>query len=120
MLRRILKGFTLIELIIVIIVIGILATIAIPAYLRVTERARGGRATAALDIISGGMKQFRAVNDTYAGATLANINTGFVELGPIAAGTDGNWNYTIPVQTANTFTLRATRTAGSNVGEIIE
>jgi len=114
------KGFTLIELIVVVIVIGILATFAIPQYLRATERARGAKANVALGLIANGLKQYRSENNTYVGATLALINTNFVELGAAATGTDGDWNYTFPVLAAGTFTIRATRAAGANAGEFIE
>ncbi|MFA5116296.1 MAG: prepilin-type N-terminal cleavage/methylation domain-containing protein, partial [Candidatus Omnitrophota bacterium] len=37
------KGFTLVELIIVVIIIGILGTIAVPQYMAAVERARAGK-----------------------------------------------------------------------------
>lgn len=45
------KGFTLIELIIVIIIIGILATLGFAQYVRMIERARGAEARSVLGAI---------------------------------------------------------------------
>jgi MSHA pilin protein MshA len=51
--RRNKKGFTLIELIIIIVILGILAAIAIPKYLDIKEDARKAVASGALGSLAG-------------------------------------------------------------------
>src|SRR3954470_22409222 len=69
------SGFTLIELLVVIIIIGILLAIAIPSYLKFRDRANESAAKANVRASIPGIEAYYADNNTYAGLTLAGIQS---------------------------------------------
>ena len=112
------KGFTLVELLMVVIIIGILVTLAVPNYYRSVERAKAGKAKAAMDGIRKAELQYRAFNDEYT-ATLDPDLTDFDLPGDLQDGNDSDWTYTITQNTTDTLEITATRDNGPHAGDTV-
>ncbi len=102
--RAIQKGFTLIEILIVVAIIGILAAIAIPQYQDYVLRANIQEATSTLSDFRTRMEQYYQDNRTYAGAAGA-AGCGVVD--PVATA---KWTYVCgaPTNGGQAFTVTAT------------
>ncbi len=98
------RGFTLIELMIVVAVIAILAAIAVPSYADHVRKSRRAQAKADLVEYAAGAERFHTVNNTYVGYKFPNGAETIQS--PREGGTAA---YTITLATAaRTFTLTAT------------
>ena len=100
------NGFSLIEMMIAVVVIGILASIAIPSYQNYVLNAALNDARTSLMGLSSAMERFRAQNGTYIGAADAN---GVPQIYFTQSPESGNPNFNLRVvnATATSFTISA-------------
>lgn len=107
------SGFTLIELMITVVIIGILASIAYPSYSQYVIQARRAEAQSEMLKIQLGLEKWRANNNSYS-STLSNA--GFTD-------TNTYYNYAITgaaagsAPTASLYVIRATAQGVQSTGD---
>jgi type IV pilus assembly protein PilE len=92
------RGFTVIELMIVLGIVAILVALAYPSYIDYVRKARRGEAQQLLMNWSINQEIWRSNNPEYA------------TVGQLPEPTHDSYDFTLPVRSAVAFTLRATAT----------
>ena len=89
------RGFTLIELMVVVLVVAVLATVALPSFLEQVRKSRRADAITALNQIAQAQERWRANNAAYtdvltsAGLNVANPSSGYYTLSAASASSTG-------------------------------
>ena len=106
------RGFSLIEVLVTVVIVGILAAIALPSYKNQIQKSRRSDAKSALVGAAGQMERYFTERGTYATATLGSAP------GSVYPSTTQNGYYTLSFSalSATSYTLRATP-SGAQVGD---
>ncbi len=111
MLNHCRKGFTLIELMIVIAIVGILTVIAVGSYAEHVKKAKRTDGQVGLLNLAADMERYYTQNNSYLNATLTDV-------GSNPTTPEGYYNLSIVSATATTFDIQAAPTfadSGCNV-----
>ncbi len=128
------KGFTLVELAIVIVIIGVLASFGVPRFRDAVERSKAGEAMNYLSAVRASQERYHAREGTYA-ADLADLDISipspkYFSVGTIAAGSTGDledsWTLTLTRQGASagygpytvTFTEQGYDSVNSTINDL--
>ena len=125
--KKIKRAFTLLELLVTLVVVGILAGLALPLFPKALESTRAKEAEAALRQIRAAERIYRTKEGYYYPHHTDAVNNPETDVATINSflklflDTQGkNWTYQVGTSALNQFTATATRTGtGGNSGETI-
>lgn len=99
------SGFTLLEIIIVIIIVGVLASLALPRFFSTVEFSKSTEALTSLSVLRSSMERcYLGSGATYFGCTIATLDVADPGTSPGA-----RFAYSAGSQTVAGYTVRATR-----------
>ena len=110
MLKKLQSGFTLIELMMVVAIIGVIAAIAIPQYENYISRTQAAAAAADMNVYKLGISMCRQVNGSFTNCTDANGNV------PTVADTEFLTGLTLTAGAATTISLAGSSMATTAAG----
>ncbi len=111
------QGFTLIELMITVVIVGVLASIAYPSYQNSVRKGRRAEAFTALSTLQQAQERWRSNNASYT-STLANTATaGTPPNGLGVSSTTSSGLYTISVGSVSATGYTATATANTGTSQ---
>jgi type IV pilus assembly protein PilE len=111
------SGFTLIEVMVTVAIIGILAAVAYPSYSDHVVRGELTQATNGLSAMRANMERYYQDNRTYAAVTGTNAATPPCAAGTTASRTFGKFVITCASTAATAFKVQADGITGSTVAE---
>jgi len=93
--KRMLKGFTLVEILIVVVIIGILATVAIPTYFKYVERGYASDAKVQIKNILQNAELYRQETGQWPTDVETMMADGFIEL---KRSILNKWEFTVQLE----------------------
>jgi type IV pilus assembly protein PilE len=116
--QRLRRGFTLIELMIVVAIVGVLAMVAYPSYIKQVQKSRRADAITALNRIAQAQERWRANQSTYsnvltsAGLNVPNPSSGYYTLQAVTPATSATAAAIAGAASASSYSAIATAAGG--------
>ena len=106
------KGFTLLELLMVVIIVGVLASLALPQYSGFIEKARAAEATATIGAIKNAEALYKLESSNYS-SSLTDLGMSTVP----TAGDAQYWTYGVAGTAGTSYAVTATRSGKKAAGQ---